>query len=77
MQEIETIVAGLGPAERMAMSTRSATQQTADRLARKGLTRFIQGPPRRAYAKTVRIAVMLTPLGEKVAHALDASVQAS
>lgn len=70
MQEVETILRGLGPAERLAISTRMATQQTADRLAGKKLSRYIQGPPRRAYAKTVKLNIELTPLGETVAEAL-------
>jgi hypothetical protein len=69
MQEEEAMAATLGPAERLALATRRASQQTADRLARKGLSRFVKGPPRRAYARNERIGIDLTPLGEKVALA--------
>lgn len=71
MQEVETILDGLGPAERLAITTRMATQQTADRLAGKRLSRYIQGPPRRAYAKTVKLKIELTDLGENVAKSLE------
>ena len=66
MLEMDTILRGLGPAERQALTTRQATQQTADRLAGKKLTRYVQGPPRQAYAKTVKVTVELTPLGEEI-----------
>jgi len=77
MHTVDTIVADLGPAEIMAIRTRSATQQTADRLARKGLSRFVKGPPRQAYARTVRIGIDLTEMGETVARALDAGTATS
>jgi len=71
MPEVDTIVRGLGPAERLALTTRQATQQTADRLAGKKLSRYVKGPPKRAYAKTVKIAIELTDLGETVARSLN------
>lgn len=70
MPEVDTIVQGLGPAERMALATRQATQQTADRLADKRLSRHVQGPPRRAYARATKIALDLTDLGQAVAQRL-------
>lgn len=70
MLEVDTILRGLGPAERLALTTRKATQQTADRLAGKRLSRYVQGPPKRAYAKTVKLTIELTPLGEEVASRL-------
>jgi len=70
MPEVETIVRGLGPAERLALTTRQATQQTADRLAGKKLSRYVKGPPKQAYARTVKIAIELTELGDEVARSL-------
>ena len=71
MLEVDTILRGLGPAERLALATRQATQQTADRLASKKLSRYVKGPPKRAYAKTVKLTIELTPLGDEVAHAIE------
>lgn len=76
MLEVETILSGLGPAERTALTTRQATQQTADRLATKKLSRYVKGPPRRAYARTVKLTIELTPLGEDVVRRLHQDADA-
>lgn len=72
MTDPTMILSGLGPAERLALTTRQATQQTADRLAGKKLTRHVQGPPRRAYAKATKISIDLTPLGMEVVELMTA-----
>ena len=73
MTDLTAIVDDLGPAERLALARRQASQRTADRLADKKLCRHVRGPTRRAYGNPVVIKLDLTDLGLRVADAVDQS----